>query len=340
MSDGNAARTTDHSRKVTVVIAAFSMGRWDATSEAVASISAQTAPPAETVLVIDHNPDLLTRAAAAFPKVTVMPNAGPQGASGARNTGVAASGGELVAFLDDDAVADADWLKHMVPHFARPEVVGVGGYCDPLWFTSRPQWFPREFDWVVGASYRGMPEVAGPIRNVWSGNMILRRSIFEQIGGFREDFGKVGKVARPEDTDLCLRAAAAEDGGKWMYEPAAIAGHRVPADRERVSFFLRRCLNEGRGKAELAQLNGAGAATATERRYTTRVLPRGIARGLREAAGGDLSGAGRSLAVAAGLSLAAGGFISTRIARRLTAPSLLQSGRRRPATGSAGSHGR
>lgn len=309
-----AARTADQFWAVTVVIAAFSTDRWDATCEAMASIQAQTAPPAETVLVIDHNPDLLTRAAAAFPKATVIPNAGHQGASGTRNTGVAASGGELIAFLDDDAVAAPDWLERMVPHFARPEVVGVGGRCDPLWFTSRPRWFPPEFDWIVGASYRGMPEVAQPIRNVWSGNMILRRRIFEEIGGFNEDFGKVGKVARPEDTDLCLRAAAAQDRGTWIYEPAAVAGHRVPASREKVPFFLRRCLNEGRGKAELAQLNGA-TATSSERQYTREVLPRGIARGLREAARGDLSGAARSLAIAAGLSLAAAGFITGRIAQ-------------------------
>jgi GT2 family glycosyltransferase len=307
-------RTADQSWAVTAVIAAFAMDRWDATCEAMASIQAQTAAPAETVLVIDHNPDLLTRAAAAFPKATVIPNAGPQGASSARNTGVAASGGELIAFLDDDAVAAPDWLELMVPHFARPEVVGVGGSCEPLWFTSRPRWFPPEFDWIVGASYRGMPVETQPIRNVWSGNMILRRRIFTEIGGFNEDFGKVGKVARPEDTDLCLRAAAAQDHGTWMYEPAAVCGHRVPASRERVPFFLRRCLNEGRGKAGLAQLNGA-AATSSERRYTREVLPRGIARGLGEAARGDLSGAERSLAIAAGLSLATAGFVTSRIAQ-------------------------
>jgi GT2 family glycosyltransferase len=309
------AHTADKSWAVTVVICAFASDRWDATCEAMASIEAQTHAPAETVLVIDHNPDLLTRAAAAFPKATVIPNAGPQGASSARNTGVAASGAELIAFLDDDAVAAPDWLEQMVPHFAKPEVVGVGGSCEPLWFTSRPRWFPREFDWIVGASYIGMPLTAQPIRNVWSGNMILRRRIFTAIGGFNEDFGKVGKVARPEDTDLCLRAAAAQENGTWMYEPAAVCGHRVPASREKVPFFLRRCLNEGRGKAELAQLNGP-AATSSELRYTRQVLPRGIVRGLGEAARGDLSGAERSLAIAAGLSMAATGFVTSRIAQR------------------------
>jgi hypothetical protein len=332
------ARTRDELRPVSVVIAAFSMDRWDATCEAVASVQAQTAP-AEIVLVIDHNPDLLARAADAFGKVTVIPNAGNQGASGARNTGVAASGGELVAFLDDDAVAEPDWLERLVPHFARHEVVGAGGRCYPLWSTSRPRWFPPEFDWAVGASYRGMPEVAEPVRNVWSGNMILRRRVFDQIGGFNEDFGKVGNVARPEDTDLCLRAAAVQDGGIWIYEPAAVAGPRVPASRERIGFFLRRCLNEGRGKAELAQLNGA-TATASERQYTREVLPRGIARGLREAARGDISGAARSLAVTAGLSLAAAGFATGRLAqaRRAAGPSGKAAAGR--LSESAGPHGR
>jgi len=307
---------------VTVVIAAYSMDRWGALRKAVASVLGQTAPPAQTVLVIDHNPDLLSRAATAFPDLTVIPNARNQGASGARNTGVAASSGELVAFLDDDAVAEPAWLERLLPHFAMPEVVGVGGRLNPLWFTSRPRWFPPEFDWAVGASYRGMPEVAEPVRNVWSGNMILRRRVFEAIGGFNEDFGKVGKVSRPEDTDLCLRAAAAQAGGTWIYEPAGAAGHQVPANRETLRFFVRRCFNEGRGKADLAELNGSGAATASERHYTRQVLPRGIARGLREASRGDLSGGARTLAVAAGLSLAVAGFVTARLARITRAPGM------------------
>jgi len=299
---------------VSVVTAAFAMERWDNLQEAVASVRVQTMRALEMIVVIDHNQALLHRAQRELEGVIVLPNAGSKGASGARNTGVAASHGEVVAFLDDDVVASPTWLESLLHHFADPDVVGVGGSMAPLWAGGRPRWFPHEFDWVVGASYRGMPEEATRVRNVWSCNMAIPRRTFDSIEGFREHFGKVGGRSRPEDTDLCLRAAAAHPGGTWIYEPAAIAGHRVPLRRTTVGFFLRRCLNEGSGKAALAALNGARESTSAERQYTRRVLPEGILRGVRDTVRGEVSGTLRSLAIAVGLSCAVAGFLAGRAA--------------------------
>jgi Glycosyl transferase family 2 len=315
---------------VSVVIAAFTMERWNDLFEAVASVRTQTVPVLETVVVIDHNPALLARAQDGLSGVIVTANAGASGASATRNTGVSVSHGEIVAFLDDDAVASPTWLEALLGHFTDPHVVGLGGRVDPLWAASRPRWFPYEFDWAVGGSYRGMPEEAVPVRNVWSNNMAIRRSVFDAIGGFRSDFGKVGHRSRPEDTDLCLRAAAAQPGGTWIYEPAGIVGHRVPLTRATLRFFLRRCFNEGSGKAALAALNGRDVSTSAERTYTRQVLPQGFARGLRDAAHGKGSEGLRSLAIAAGLSAATAGFMIGQAAAVVQANSLRRQG---PAAG-------
>ena len=299
---------------VSVVTAAFAMARWDGLCQAVASILTQTVPVAETIVVIDHNPDLLDRARRELPGVVVVPNLRSRGASGARNSGVAASHGDVVAFLDDDAVASPCWLEVMLSHFADPDVVGVGCRLVPVWAGSRPRWFPQEFDWAVGASYRGMPEEAAPVRNVWSCGMAVSRPVFDAIGGFRDDFGKVGGRNRPEDTDLSLRVAAARPGGTWVYDPAAVVSHHVPLERATFGNFLRRCLNEGSGKAELTALNGGGQSTSAERLYTRRVLPGAVAGGLRDTVRGDLSGGLRSIAITAGLSAAMTGFAAGRVA--------------------------
>jgi polysaccharide pyruvyl transferase WcaK-like protein len=286
----------------------------------VASILTQTVKVLETIVVIDHNPNLLDRARRELPGVVVVPNVRNRGASGARNSGVAASHGEVIAFLDDDAVAYPSWLEAMLPYFAKPDVVGVGCQVLPVWTGDRPRWFPQEFDWAVGGAYRGMPEKVAPVRNVWSCGMAVSRPVFDAIGGFRDDFGKVGSRSRPEDTDLCLRAAEARPGGTWVYEPTAIVGHHVPPDRTTLGFFLRRCLLEGSGKAALAALNGASESTSAERLYTRRVLPRGVARGLRDTVCGDMSGALRSIAIAAGFSFAAAGFMAGRAAGVIRRP--------------------
>jgi hypothetical protein len=289
---------------VSVVIAAFSSDRWTQLCDAVASVGAQRRPALETIVVIDHNPELLGRARRELTDAVVLPNTGHRGASGARNTGVGRSSGEVVAFLDDDACATPEWLAAMTVHFADPAVAGVGGRVDPLWATARPNWFPGEFDWTVGASYSGMPETTAQVRNVWSNNMALRRAAFDAAGGFREDFSKLGAASRPEDTELCLRVTS----GSWLYEPASAVGHWVPAPRATLRYFLRRCYEEGKGKAQIAVMDGAAASTSAERWYTMRVLPGAVGRGLREAATGDRSGALRSAAIIGGFCMAATGF--------------------------------
>ena len=103
---------------VSVIIAAFSTERWEYLREAVASVAAQSSPALETIVVIDHNPDLLARARRELAAV-VIPSTGPRGASGARNTGVARSRGEVLAFLDDDAVVlDAEPVPAQFVYFA------------------------------------------------------------------------------------------------------------------------------------------------------------------------------------------------------------------------------
>jgi glycosyltransferase involved in cell wall biosynthesis len=299
---------------VSVIIAAFSMKRWDSLCDAVASVQAQTVSALETIVVIDHHPGLLARARRELGGVTVIANGGTRGASATRNTGVAASQGELVAFLDDDAIATPRWLEALLSHFADPSVVGVGGRLDPLWATSRPRWFPPEFDWAVGASYRGMPERSEPVRNVWSNNMAIRRTVFDMVDGFRNDFGKVGTRSRPEDTDLCLRASEGHGGGTWIYEPTGVAGHRVPAERTTLRYFAYRCFHEGWGKAALAELNGTDKSTSVEQRYARCVLPAALVRGLRETSRGDATGGLRSAAIVGGFTAAMIGFLAGRAA--------------------------
>lgn len=310
---------------VSVVIPAYSDERWTQLTEAVASVRAQTLPATETIVVIDHNPELLSRARRELADVMVIGNGGARGASGSRNAGVARAGGEIIAFLDDDACAATDWLETLLVHFADPAVAGVGGRVDPLWATARPRWFPTEFDWTVGASYSGMPETTATVRNVWTNNMALRRSAFNAAGGFREDFGKVGIVCSPEDTDLCLRVTS----GSWLYVPASAVGHWVPAERTTFAYFLRRCFEEGQGKAAIAALSGAANGTSAERSYTARVLPAAVGRGLREAVSGDGWGALRSAAIIGGFGMAAAGFAvgclsaaASRAASRPASPEL------------------
>ena len=109
--------------RISVVICAHTPERWDALEAGVGSVLDQTHPPHEVIVVVDQDRALLSRARAAFRDLRVVPNEGEPGLSGARNTGVRAATGDVVAFLDDDASADRDWLE--VIALTSPPIVSI-----------------------------------------------------------------------------------------------------------------------------------------------------------------------------------------------------------------------
>src|SRR6266568_484611 len=174
---------------ISVIICAYTEKRWNELVAAVKSVQQQTVPPREVLVVIDHNHDLLLRVQENLSDVIAMENHGDKGLSGARNSGWMMAQGKIIAFLDDDAVAEPNWLENLAACYADPEVVGVGGKIVPLWKARCPSWFPDEFNWVIGCSYLGLPTSNAPIRNVIGANMSIRKDILAAVGGFRESFG-------------------------------------------------------------------------------------------------------------------------------------------------------
>src|SRR5262245_29845027 len=113
--------------RTAVIICAYSDERWPDLVAAVASVRHQTLPADELIVVIDHIPALLACARECFAGAIVVENPGAQGLSNARNAGIAAATADLLAFLDDDAVAHPDWLSSLVAAMAAPGVIGTGG---------------------------------------------------------------------------------------------------------------------------------------------------------------------------------------------------------------------
>ncbi|HEY5855534.1 MAG TPA: glycosyltransferase family 2 protein [Aldersonia sp.] len=292
-----------------VVICAYTFDRWDDVLAAVASVRSQTTAAQEIVVVVDHNPDLCGRLRTALPDVTVVENRKKRGLSGGKDTGVEVTSSDVVAFLDDDAVAHPDWLRHFRDAYTDESIVGVGGTTLPLWESARPRWFPEEFDWVLGCTFTGREP--GPVRNLLGGNASFRREVFSVAGGFPSHIGRTSAQRRPlgcEETEFCIRVRQHRPDWTFVFEPQAVIWHRVPAGRETFSYFRSRCFAEGLSKAAVTRSVGVADGLSVERRYTTRTLTRGMARGLGDALNGDRAGIERSCAISVGLLAAAAGY--------------------------------
>ena len=293
---------------VSVVICAYTEDRWPLLQQSVASVQRQSRIPVEIIVCVDHNESLLERCRrqwadqAENPPVEVLANQYEGRLGSARNSAAEVAHGDIVAFLDDDAWADPDWLDRLLSPYGNENVVAVGGAPLPEFEAARPGWFPLEFDWVFGCAYSGLPESQAPVARLIGANMSVRRLALVEIGGFHSD--------NHDDMDMCHRLRDLRPAEQIIYEPLARVHHFVPAARTRWGYFWRRCFFVNKGKvAAFHQMEGAANLSA-DIGFVGRALSHGVSRGLRQTLKGDAWGAARAAAILAGIVLAGSGHLA------------------------------
>jgi GT2 family glycosyltransferase len=305
------------SPEVSVVVCAYTLDRWSDIVAGIEALADQTLPPLETLLVVDGNPELLARAQDAFPHVRAVPNVHAKGISGARNTGIVEAKGGVIAFLDDDARPEADWVELLVAPYADPAVMAVGGKALPAWPDRRPDHLVPELDWVVGCTYQGMPVARSDVRNVMGCNMSMRRTVFDVAGTFDESIGRIGKLPLGcDETELCIRLAQSIPGARVVYEPRALVHHRVTEPRTTWHYLRTRSYSEGLSKALIGGLVGSAEATAVERRYVSHTLSAAVVRELGRGLRGHGSGWRASAGIVLALTATAWGYAVGRLRRQ------------------------
>lgn len=294
-----------------MVVCCFTQLRLEDTVTAVETALAQGA--GEVLVVVDHNQHLeqVLSQRLSDHRLVIMANQGPRGLSGGRNTAIRHASGRVVLFLDDDAEPGPGWLDGLLQPYSDASVAGTGGSALPRWPPSgRPAWFPDEFLWVVGCSYRGQPLARADVRNFLGCNMSFRRDVFDRIGGFELDLGRVGSTPLGcEESEFCVRLRQRDPDARLVLDPQHHVLHRVTAERCTLRYFVRRCWSEGLSKALVTQLVGADDGLSTERGYATRVLPVAVLRGLAQAARGDRNAVRRAGAVVLGLLVTTAGYV-------------------------------
>jgi glycosyltransferase involved in cell wall biosynthesis len=240
--------------------------------------------PDEILVVVDQNPALEASVASWLPPSARLLRSPSRGISPSRNAGLLAASSEVVAFVDDDAVVEPDWLIQLLhPFEASDELLGVGGAVIPEWEIDAG-WLPDELLWTVGCTYAGHPTTPRPIRNPIGCNMAFRRRELTAAGGFSGRFGKHGRaLGTCDETEVGLRLERTYGSGRILCTPSARVRHHIPAARLGWTKLAVRCVSEGVSKGRLRNTYGARALTAERayvRRLLTRRVPRLLVRGL------------------------------------------------------------
>lgn len=256
-------------KDVAVIISVYSIDRANDVVNCIESVRKQALAPREILLVLDPNEALVTFYKERLKNGVKIIVSDGFGLSLARNVGIKNSHSEFIAFIDDDAAADRDWLRNLVRNFDDPSVIGVGGRIVPVWPGKNPGWFPEELYWVVGCSYKGLPTTKSVIRNPIGCNMVFRRSVFEDVGCFSTSVGRIGnKLLGHDDTEFGMRATSKLSGTKIVYDPEAVVYHKVSENRVSLKYVLKRSYAEGFSKAFISHDIKTNKSTLnTEKEY-------------------------------------------------------------------------
>jgi GT2 family glycosyltransferase len=232
--------------RISVIIATYN--RAALLDDCLTHLARQRFDAGDELIVVDNGstdetPAVIARHRRRFGVALLHLNEARPGKSHALAKALAAASGDVLAFTDDDVNVEDDWIDAIRTAMRDANVALVGGPVAPRWEHPRPRWLKLE--------PHGYGRLAAPLaimdygpdtvelgaRALLGANMAARREIFERVGGFAPNLGKMrGTLLSGEDHEFCRRVQAA--GFRAYYCPAARVRHWVPASRMRLRYFL------------------------------------------------------------------------------------------------------
>ncbi len=278
--------------KVSVIVCTYSPKMFEHFTECVESLLKQTFDDIEIVCIVDGNreyfemineSDLIGEY-----EIKLFLNEKNLGLLESRNRGAKLANGDIVAFIDDDAIADRRWVEELVKIYEEYDALAVGGRMEPLWLAKKPKWFPEEFYWLIGVNYiGGFPDEIAEVRNTFGSNLSFRRDVFLDLGGFNVRVGgiKGKRMLQGGETELCIRLYK-RYGRRVIYNPRAVVYHKIFERRTKLKFLVKRAFLQGVSKAVL---EGLERDVSGERNFLKFLLTNRVPKRFSEFLKGDLS---------------------------------------------------
>lgn len=182
------------------------------------------------------------------------------GLSGARNVGVVLSRGDVLVFLDDDAVPLDGWFNFMLaPYIVDDEIAGVGGASIPVVGRRLVDLIIEQCCWLFGSHPKTLDDITRPVFGVIGSNMSFRRAIFEKCGLFSERLGykcAAGQAIQigGEETEFCARIHKLIPRAKIVFVPQAQVLHFVCLRRPTFRVILKKIVEFGLLRAVLSEV--------------------------------------------------------------------------------------
>jgi len=261
--------------KVSVIIITFLLERLNCLLELLEGLEKQTYRDFEVITVVDENSkyyNVIREKISCNQKVKLFFNKTNKGLAYSRNLGVRYAKGDIVAFVDDDAIPYPNWVEEIVNTYKEDENIGgVAGEVIPSWENNSMMWFPKELWWIISCSYTPISTLKQEVRNGFGTNISFKKEIVEDIGFFNTNLGKKRyKWIANEETELCIRLKE-KTGKKIILNPNAKVKHKIFSHRLEIKNITKRAYFEGYSKAFLNSMHKYNVLL-TESEYLKQLL--------------------------------------------------------------------
>ena len=243
---------------VSVIICTYDINRFLDFMDAINSLLNQNYNDIEIIVVVDGDDNLYDKILKCqsfiVGNVEILLNEKNLGLSESRNRGIEAASGDVIAFFDDDAVANEDWIKELVRMYDEYDAIAAGGKLIPMWVDGKMDFLPEEYYWLIGATHKGFSSGVAEVRNTFGSNISFKSDVLKNLGGFKGEMGIKGSgVLQGEETEMCVRMRQ-KFGKGVMYNPDAIVHHKIFTERTKVKFLLKRAFWQGYSKRMMEEL--------------------------------------------------------------------------------------
>ncbi|MBN1643761.1 MAG: glycosyltransferase family 2 protein [Dehalococcoidales bacterium] len=279
---------------VSIVITSYTFERLNDVFKLLDGIKSQTYKDFEVIIVVESSNQLLEEIKAHIKKIglentRLILNSGERGASVSRNIGVKEARGDVIAFIDDDAIPFPDWLEKIAGSFTNGRIVGVTGPALPRWEDEKDAWFPKELHWILSCTSWFENDRIVEVRHAWLENAAFRKKAFDIAGYLDATIGpqdstkgfkgnELQQVPIAEDLEVSLRIKE-KTGGIIIYNPDVKVWHKAAKQRMTVSYIKKWSYWTGVSKKTLKKLypdqesNILGPESQLLKRIITRLFP-------------------------------------------------------------------
>jgi glycosyltransferase involved in cell wall biosynthesis len=233
---------------LSIIITSYDIKRLKDIKELLDSIKHQSYQNLEVIMVIEGSKELYEEVKKYMEKIglrtfNVQFIAKGSGACVARNLGIENAKGDIIAFVDDDAIVFPNWAEEIIKTYQDDSIIGVTGPSIPLWVGDPIYYIPKQFSWVIDCTEWLDCKEVKDVRNIWATNAAFRREalVYER---FRESLGPVGggmegwKKGLPEEVELSYRIRK-RTGKRIIYNPRVVVKHKVYPYKIKSKYIIK-----------------------------------------------------------------------------------------------------